>query len=178
MKNQSLETRLWSKVTKTDGCWLWTGTKQKMGYGIIMSGGKGGGKRLTVTRIVYEMFYGDFDQALYVCHHCDNPACVRPDHLFIGTQTDNMRDCSKKGRIGGFKKGQTHAKRGPMSDAEKEAMSRRKGKPFRLKEPDGTIIDGFSLNKYCKLRGLSAGNMAQMLKGVYKQYKGYTRCED
>lgn len=99
----SLHDRLWSKVRVTplaDGCWEFTGAKHRFGYGKIGSGGKHG-RTLVAHRVSFQLAKpgiqltpGDF-----VCHRCDNPPCVRPDHLFLGTPADNMRDCSRKNRV-------------------------------------------------------------------------------
>src|SRR5262245_37441309 len=91
-----LEERFWEKVRKSDGCWLWTGATDSKGYGEI---GTGRG-HIAAHRLAYELVHGPFDPALHVCHRCDVPACVRPEHLFLGTHTDNMRDMTTKGRRG------------------------------------------------------------------------------
>ena len=83
----------WAKVNKTASCWLFTGAKQK-GYGTISVNGK----QTRTHRYVYELCVGPIPNGLAVCHHCDTPACVRPEHLFIGTKNDNMQDCKQKGR--------------------------------------------------------------------------------
>lgn len=89
--------RFWSKVQKGDGCWLWTGTKDRRGYGQIARGGKLGG-HTKAHRVAYELQHGPIPEGLGVLHRCDTPACVRGDHLFAGTQLDNMRDAWTKGR--------------------------------------------------------------------------------
>ena len=76
------------------GCWEWQGCKTKDGYGVIKI--KGRTKR--VHRIAYRIFNGDFDPSLCICHKCDNPSCCNPNHLFVGTQKDNIRDMVAKGR--------------------------------------------------------------------------------
>jgi len=92
------EQRFWSKVDRSGQCWIWTGG---------CFAGKGYGRmhvRLPVRhsvsthRFSWELHFGPIPPGLFVCHHCDNPPCVRPDHLFLGTSTDNMRDMIVKGR--------------------------------------------------------------------------------
>lgn len=76
------------------GCWLWTGALAK-GRAFMNSGHKG--KAVHAARISWFLHKGDF-QSLYVLHHCDNAACVNPDHLYLGTQTQNVADGVRRGR--------------------------------------------------------------------------------
>lgn len=92
-----LEDRFWAKVNKTDGCWLWTGFLGQNGYGRISRGGRYG-KDDGAHRISWELHFGPIPDDMWVCHHCDNPACVRPDHLFLGRARDNVADKIRKGR--------------------------------------------------------------------------------
>ena len=91
---RSLSERIWERVEKTEGCWLWRGTL-KRGYGVIAI--RHQTSRL-VHRLIYEMEVGPIPEGMGVLHDCDTPACVRPDHLFLGTQVDNTRDMDRKGR--------------------------------------------------------------------------------
>ena len=95
MYTKPLETRFWSKVHKTEGCWLWTASRRRDGYGYISVYGM----MSAAHRVAWRLSYGDIPPGLFVLHHCDNKVCVRPDHLFLGTQKDNVHDAISKGRL-------------------------------------------------------------------------------
>ncbi len=85
---------LLSKIEKTDSCWLWTGYVTTRGYGYI-----GFLKRRWLAhRLFYTAFKGPIPDGLMVCHSCDVPACVNLDHLWLGSQGENVMDCLRKGR--------------------------------------------------------------------------------
>lgn len=89
----SLE-RFWAKVTKTEGCWEWTGARTSRGYGNVWQG-----NRSTLAhRVSWTVHFGSIPEGKHVLHHCDNPPCVKPEHLFLGDHYANMRDCRQKGR--------------------------------------------------------------------------------
>lgn len=88
------EDRFWSKVEKTDTCWEWTAATMH-GYGVF---GVGDNRYQRAHRFSWEMHFGPIENGLWVLHKCDNPLCVRPDHLFLGTHQDNMNDAQRKGR--------------------------------------------------------------------------------
>lgn len=89
-----LHKRFWAKVIKTDTCWNWRGSTNN-GRGMININGV----PKFSSRVSWELSFGKILDGLCVCHKCDNPLCVRPDHLFLGTHKDNMRDAIKKGRF-------------------------------------------------------------------------------
>lgn len=90
----------WNNVVKTKDCWIYTGSRGTNGYGRIQTR-LPNGKRLSVFahRYAYELANRVLCGDKKVCHHCDNPSCVRPSHLFLGTQGENMKDASAKDRI-------------------------------------------------------------------------------
>jgi hypothetical protein len=89
-----IERRFWPKVVKSDQCWLWTAAKNEQGYGLLCLSGH----MYKAHRLAYYLERGPFPDSLFVCHHCDTPACVKPSHLFLGTQKDNLGDAKRKGR--------------------------------------------------------------------------------
>lgn len=97
-------------VKKTSTCWKWVSTKSRGGYGKL--------KKNDVTwlahRFVWTIINGPIPHKYVVCHRCDNPSCVRPSHLFLGTHSDNTRDAVKKGRHGQMvtKNTRTHCRSG------------------------------------------------------------------
>lgn len=89
--------RFLRKIDKTEDCWVWLGNKSRSGYGSIQEGGKGS-RTVAAHRLSYEMHKGPIPDGLVVMHSCDNPACVNPDHLSLGTFKDNTADMIAKGR--------------------------------------------------------------------------------
>ena len=84
----------WNNVLKTADCWLWLRGHDKDGYGTL----RNGDRKDRAHRVAYELTFGEIPKGFYIMHECDNPGCVRPDHLTIGTALDNNRDMVIKGR--------------------------------------------------------------------------------
>lgn len=95
--NSTFIKRFWDKVDKTDTCWNWTAYRGVKGYGHILSNGKGS-KMLSVHRASWLLHRGDIPKGKFVLHKCDNPGCVRPDHLELGDHAMNMKQKVARGR--------------------------------------------------------------------------------
>lgn len=91
----ALEESFWSRVQKKSYCWIWTGGRDKDGYGRFCHAKK----QRRAHRTSYELMIGVIPSGMLVCHTCDNPPCVNPDHLWIGAVRDNARDAATKGRL-------------------------------------------------------------------------------
>jgi len=124
-----VEDRFWESVvcsTDPNGCWEWNGGKQNKGYGVMCVAARGKTHALA-HRISWELANGPIPDGLEVCHNCpggDNPACVRPDHLWLGTHQENMADSARKGRSG------------PKNHPERMARGLRNGK---YTKPESTL---------------------------------------
>lgn len=93
--------RFWSHVDRTSplGCWPWIASKHRNGYGAFSTSRDGRVRHWRAHRFARLLGHGRFDEALLVCHRCDNPSCCNPGHLFLGSHADNIRDCARKGRL-------------------------------------------------------------------------------
>lgn len=99
---RTAEQRFWAKIRKTRGCWLWLGVPNSQGYGQIHVNGK----TIGAHRFSYALHNGKIPRKLYVLHSCDVRNCVKPAHLWLGTQLENLADRDAKGRgVGGILNG-------------------------------------------------------------------------
>jgi HNH endonuclease len=104
-------------------CIEWTGTRDRKGYGLDrITIAPGAHYTIRVHRIAYETAHGPIPAGMHVCHHCDNPPCINPDHLFVGTALDNVQDMDAKGRRRNPKSELTECKRGHPFTPENTAV--------------------------------------------------------
>lgn len=135
MRGWPLERRFWASTDKRgpDECWNWI-AYTKGGYGAI----RVGGRQKSAHRVSWELHNGSIGKGLWVLHRCDNPRCVNPAHLFLGTQVDNMRDMAAKARN---KPPRLHGTRNPMAkltDEQCEAIRTAEGTQDEIAARFGT----------------------------------------
>lgn len=129
--------RIESKVLRIPeaGCWVWMGSSQVRGYGEIISNKR---KHLA-HRASYEAFVGPIPKGMYVCHACDNVSCVNPNHLFLGTQKQNLQDMASKGRS-------TWGEKNPMAKLTEEQVKEIK-QGFASGKTDTELAKQFNMSR-------------------------------
>jgi len=139
--------RFLSKIKKDGQCIIWTGNTDSYGYG-LMRIGKG---REKAHRLSFKIHNGEIPKNMCVCHACDNPLCVNPLHLWLGTQSENLKDMKSKGRASGFKgKGESRYQ-------------------SRLKENDilqikGLSFEGLNRSSIARIFGVAPGTISAVVR--------------
>lgn len=114
----TLEERFWRYVKREEGCWRWLSYIDPLGYGRLNYQGK----PMLASRISYMIHFGNIPDGMAVCHKCDNPSCTNPDHLFLGTQADNVADMERKGRARKRGKSGTEHRSAKLTDDDVRAI--------------------------------------------------------
>jgi hypothetical protein len=148
--------RFWRHVSKSDNCWEWT-SSIKDGYGQF----KVDGRPMRAHRFSWLLHFGEIPVGLLVCHHCDNRACVRPEHLFLGTALHNHNDAVRKGRVripGGWRPLPPARLKGrrKLTDSDIAAIRARRGEPLR------SVAKDFGVHHTTVLRLLSGAHWADI----------------
>ena len=143
-----LRDKLLSRIAVNGNCWEWQGAKNSKGYGSISIGGV----VILAHRLSYRVHYGKLGDSL-VCHRCDNPKCVNPAHLFLGTAADNIQDMRRKGR---------EAPSPTIKITAADARSMR----------EKYIPRKYGLTRLAKEYGISSGHVYAILKGDFWRNAG------
>ena len=148
-------------LDKETGCWNWNRSTDPSGYGSV----KYNGKKYNTHRLVWILLYRKLNKDIYVCHKCDNRKCINPDHLFVGTQSDNMQDCANKNRI--YRKLSKDAMHGADNTCAK--ISWADANKIRCLYTTGN----YTYEKLGKIYGLHKTNIGRIIRNVsYKsQYR-------
>lgn len=157
--NPSTVKRFWLKVKKSENCWEWTASKRHKGYGAFVWCSNGEVIQGRAHRFSWILHHGAIPDGLCVLHKCDNPRCVRPNHLFLGTKADNNRDMKKKGRnVPGGTYGKDGYQRGENHHAAKLNETQ-----VRAMRNDRLV--GMSYNDISKKYGIAIGATYRICKG-------------
>jgi hypothetical protein len=122
------EIRRRSIVDPATGCWLWQRGKISTGYGSIGFGNK----RFLAHRLAYAFAHGPIPAGLEICHRCDTPSCVNPEHLFAGSHQVNMADSFAKGRSRSPTAGKSHCRRGHLLSTDNVRLTKTRGYNTRV----------------------------------------------
>lgn len=152
-----LEERFWAKVDERgpDECWEWQGTRLRQGYGVFMVSNTPR-QLVRAHRTAYELVNGPIEAGRYICHHCDNPPCCNPRHLYMGTASDNARDRERRNRGG------TQSRRGQQNGNAK--LSDEQVAELRARY----VAGGVSQTQLAKEYGVIQPHISRLVRGLQR----------
>jgi hypothetical protein len=165
---QPLEVRFWKSVQKTENCWIWTASRRHGRYGQIGTGSKRDGSKKVESahRVAWRLFHGAIPPGLSVLHHCDNPPCVRPEHLFLGTNAENLSDMRQKGRG----KMPAHIK-GPANPAAKLGVD-------KAREVQAGFASGENKSMLARRFGVSRTTIRRVIENISWRDNAFTETQE
>jgi HNH endonuclease/Helix-turn-helix len=141
-KQKTHEERLSNHVVK-EGCWIFGGSQSRLGYGMVAWWENGILHGTRAHRLAWLTWVGPIPDGLHVLHHCDNRLCINPEHLWLGTHADNMRDMASKGRRKGINAGE-HNGRSKLTQEDADEIRRIYAKGGRSQQ---SIADEFGISQ-------------------------------
>lgn len=154
--NKTIEQRFWAKTSKqSNGCWQWTGATDTKGYGRFHVWRMG---TILAHRYAWQLTNGLIPEGMFACHRCDNPACVNPEHIFIGTAEENTRDMLTKQR---HSRGESHGDKIRRAD-----RGNRKLSPDDVVAIRAELKRGERQRDIARAFGISQGAVSQINRGA------------
>lgn len=153
-----------AKLTNVGGCLEWSGHRQRQGYGQVQYLGK----RMLAHRLAWQFAHGPIPEGMFVCHRCDNPPCCNVQHLFLGTNDDNMKDMARKGRADRTKKA-CGAAHGLRKNPDRAARGQNAGSAVLSEDAVRSILSlrlhGWSYKDIGIVYGVNCGTVGAICRG-------------
>ncbi|HLI51916.1 MAG TPA: HNH endonuclease [Thermomicrobiaceae bacterium] len=165
-RKRPAETRFWENVDKSGDCWIWIARQERRGYGrFFVSTDR---PKVASHRYSYELAHGPIPPGMMVCHRCDNPSCVNPAHLFLGTASDNVRDMIDKNR---HAHGESHYSRNqPAALARGERIAKSKLTPAAVRDIRRSAANGATQTELARRYGVTRRTIQMVVERLSWQH--------